>query len=130
MPRQAAPISAVLIHVADWREGLAWYRRAFPTAISINPIGEDWSCLEVDGVRIELVPADQKVSSGPAGTVVYWYADDFDERAACLQSIGAVLYRGPMEIENGWAMCQFRDPFGNLIGLRGPRTRTAGSQIG
>ena len=33
--------------------------------------------------------------------------------------LGATLYRGPMLIENALAMCQVKDPFGNLIGLRG-----------
>ena len=28
---------------------------------------------------------------------------------------------GPMDIENGQAMCQMTDTFGNLIGLRGPK---------
>ncbi|MDX8425330.1 VOC family protein, partial [Vibrio parahaemolyticus] len=38
------------------------------------------------------------------------------------EAIGASLYRGPMEIENGLSMCQLEDPFGNLIGLRGATT--------
>ena len=38
------------------------------------------------------------------------------ERFLCL---GATLYRGPIAIENELFMCQVKDPFGNLIGLRG-----------
>jgi predicted enzyme related to lactoylglutathione lyase len=121
MHRLTAPIAAVLIHVPNWREGLAWYRRAFPSAIPVESVADDWSCIAVDGVQIEVVPSDQMVSSGPPGSVVYWYADDFEARAARLKSIGAICYRGPMEIEGGWVIGQFRDPFGNLLGLRGPR---------
>ncbi|TOL44982.1 glyoxalase/bleomycin resistance/dioxygenase family protein, partial [Vibrio parahaemolyticus] len=41
---------------------------------------------------------------------------------AHFQKLGARLYRGPMEIEDGLSMCQVEDPFGNLIGLRGKTT--------
>jgi predicted enzyme related to lactoylglutathione lyase len=118
------PICAVLVHVADWRAGLAWYRRAFPAAKAVHPEGREWECIEVDGVQIEVVPADEKVPSGSAGTVVYWFTDDFDKRMGDLKSIGAILYRGPLQIEDGLTMCQFKDPFGNLIGIRGPRRVT------
>ena len=118
------PICAVLVHVDDWRAGLAWYRRAFPSGKTVNPDGGEWECIEVDGVQIEVVQADEKVPSGSAGTVVYWFTDDFDERVEYLKSIGAVLYRGPLEIEAGLTMCQFKDPFGNLVGIRGSRRAT------
>jgi predicted enzyme related to lactoylglutathione lyase len=121
MRQPTNPICAVLIHVTNWREGFAWYRPAFPTAKEVHPPGDDWMCLELDGTQIEIVPTDDKVTSGTAGTVVYWFTDDFHARMNYLQSIGAVLYRGPMEIEHGMAMCQFKDPFGNLLGIRGPQ---------
>jgi predicted enzyme related to lactoylglutathione lyase len=124
MRRPATPICAVLVHVPDWREGLAWYRRAFPSAKGIRPEEGEWECIEVDGVQIEVVPADEKVPSGSAGTVVYWFTDDFEQRVEDLKSIGAILYRGPLEIEDGLTMCQLKDPFGNLIGIRGPRRVT------
>jgi predicted enzyme related to lactoylglutathione lyase len=121
------PIAAVLVHAPDWRAGLAWYTRAFPSARPVRQPGQDWECIEVDGVAIEVVLADEKVPSGAAGTVVYWWADDFDARRAQLESLRAVLYRGPMEIEDGLVMCQFKDPFGNLLGVRGRRPPAAGS---
>ena len=60
-------------------------------------------------MRIEIVKADEKVSAGPSGTVVYWQ----------VENLAAKLYRGPMNIENGEAMCQVQDPWGSCIGLRG-----------
>lgn len=123
MQRSASPICAVLVHVADWRAGLAWYRRAFPSATVVQFPDSEWECIEVDGVQIEVVPADDKVGSGSAGTVVYWAAEDLDARLDYLRSVGAALYRGPLEIEGDMAMCQVKDPFGNLIGIRGPRRR-------
>ncbi len=123
MHRPAGPVCAILIHVPDWREGLAWYSRAFTEARLLDSTGDGWAGLDVGGVLLEVVPADHKVASGAAGTVVYWSAADFDARVAYLRSIGAELYRGPLAIEDGAFMCQLRDPFGNLLGVRGPRLR-------
>ncbi|MFO1414831.1 MAG: glyoxalase/bleomycin resistance/dioxygenase family protein [Burkholderiales bacterium] len=119
------PIAAVLIHVASPADALAWYARAFPDAVRgrVPDIGFDF--LALGGVRLEFVPADAKVPSGPAGTVVYWTVAHFDIALAHFEAVGATLYRGPLAIEDGQAMCQVRDPWGNCIGLRGPRTRSA-----
>jgi hypothetical protein len=55
-----AQIRAVLIHVSDVAEGLAWYQRAFPHAERkrLDALGFDY--LDVGGVSLELVPSDEK----------------------------------------------------------------------
>ncbi len=113
-------IVAVMVHVTDVEAGLNWYELAFPNAIRkriTDPI--EFVFLEVDGVMIEIVPADEKVANGAAGSVLYWKVDDFDVSLEHMQSVGATLYRGPKKIEFGQRMCQVRDPWGNCIGLRG-----------
>ncbi len=40
-------------------------------------------------------------------------------------SLGAQLYRGPMDLENGHRICQVLDPYGNSIGIRGRKNNTA-----
>ena len=70
-------------------------------------------------MRIEIVIADEKVSAGPSGTVVYWQVENIAASLAEFKNLGAMLYRGPMNIENGEAMCQVQDPWGNCIGLCG-----------
>ena len=60
------------------------------------------------------------VADVAAGSVVYWRVDNFDAALAHALSQGGTLYRGPMRIEAGLAMCQVRDPWGNCVGLRGP----------
>lgn len=119
-----SPIAAVLIHVpkADWRAALAWYQSAFPRAKRVRIEAQDFECLELDGVRLELVYADEKVASGAAGSVVYWRVADLDAALSHFNRLGAPLYRGPLKIEDGLWMCQVRDPWGNCIGLRGPRS--------
>ena len=115
---ESSPVVALLIHVADQDAGVAWYSRAFPMAVRRTD-KDGFVFLHIQGTAIEIVPADDKVSSGPAGSVVYWRVDDFNEALAHMQEQGAVLYRGPMQIEDGLRMCQVRDPWGNCIGLRG-----------
>ena len=113
------PIAAVLVHVPDVEAGLAWYHLAFPQATRCRLEAFDFTYLSIGSVNLEIVPADRLVGSGAAGSVVYWRVQDFDKTVAHLRSIGAELYRGPLQIENGLRMCQLRDPWGNCIGLRG-----------
>ena len=113
------PIAAVMIHVADPTAGLEWYEQAFAGAVRRLLPGSDFVFLEYGGVLLELVPVDAKVASGAAGSVVYWQVPDFSAALTHFQSLGAELYRGPLDIEDGQRMGQVRDPWGNLIGLRG-----------
>jgi len=69
------------------------------------------------------LPSDGKVDSGASGSVVYWSVDRFDAALRGFESAGAVLYRGPLRLDDAQGvqyMCQVRDPWGNCIGLRGP----------
>lgn len=114
-------IAAVLIPVPDVAAGRAWYLQAFPGAVMSTVPDMGFEYLAVGSTRIEIVPADEQVSNGAAGSVVYWRVPEFSVSLAHLVSVGAVLYRGPMKIEDDLWMCQVRDPWGNCIGLRGPR---------
>lgn len=109
-----------MIHVAEVEAGLNWYQHAFPAAVRRQLPEQDFEYLTLGEINLEIVPADGKVTSGAAGTVVYWQVADFDQTLHHLIRLGAVLYRGPMTIEDGQRMCQIRDPWGNCIGLRGP----------
>ena len=111
-------IAAVMIYANDWRQGLAWYHQAFPDATIVDVAEYDFQYLKLGNIDIEIVRADEKVSPGAAGTVVYWQTEDFDNRLSFLQGLGATLYRGPKVIEHRVRMCQLKDPFGNLMGIR------------
>ncbi|WP_228778535.1 MULTISPECIES: VOC family protein [unclassified Polaromonas] len=113
-------IAAVMVHVGNVAEAFTWYERAFPGAAHKRVAGQDFEYLSVGAVSLELVLSDAKVSSGASGSVVYWQVPDIETSLRHFQSIGATLYRGPVLIEEGQAMCQVRDPWGNCIGLRGP----------
>lgn len=116
--------SALLIHVPDVVAGLAWYQQAFPEATKIYLPEYDFTVLDLQGFYLEIVQADNKVGSGHGsgnkGTVLYWSVPAFETAVQHFIVLGAQLYRGPMAIEAGMVMCQLEDPFGNLLGLRGP----------
>jgi uncharacterized protein len=116
---QAQPITAVMIHVSSVSEALNWYQQLFPNAQRQRLVASDFEYLSIDGISLEFVPCDEKVASGPAGSVVYWFVSELNSALAHAQIIGAKLYRGPLYIENGYAICQVQDPWGNCVGLRG-----------
>jgi predicted enzyme related to lactoylglutathione lyase len=99
---------------------VAWYSRFFqvPAGIADDP---EWLFLPVGAVAIWFHRADSKVAQGAAGQVAYWEVPDFDLMLDRAISQGAILYRGPLDRGDGKFMCQVKDPFGNLIGLVGPR---------
>jgi len=109
---------ANLIHVGDVEKALRWYQKAFPEAIVAND--EGFTFLKIGGFSLELVPSDEKVSSGKSGSVTYWSVSDLRAEIERFRKLGADVYRGPMENGNDIGMCQVEDPWGNLIGLRGP----------
>lgn len=111
-------IPSILLHMGDWRTATDWYAQASPGARRVTPPTDDYGHLEMDGVVLEIVNADEKVASGPAGAVVYWAVEDLAAEVEWLESLGAVLYRGPLDIDDGERICQVRDPWGNCIGLR------------
>jgi predicted enzyme related to lactoylglutathione lyase len=112
--------AALLVHVRDWETGFSWYREAFPDAMVIELPDYGFRTLRVGSFTIEVVRSDEKVPSGKSGTVMYWAVEDLMDAIERFGRLGADIYRGPIQIENGLGMCQVADPFGNLIGLRGP----------
>ena len=73
----------------------------------------------MNGIQIEVVNADEKIGVGTFGLAVDWEVENFDEAMKHLIALGATLYRGPGKLEQRRRMCKLKDPFGNLIGLRG-----------
>ena len=109
-----------MIHVPDPKVGLEWYQKAFPEAKLVHLSNINFDLLDLNGIKIEVVQADEKVGSGTFGLAVDWEVESFDLAFKHLTGLGATLYRGPMNIEAGFRMCKLKDPFGNLLGLRGP----------
>lgn len=98
-----------------------WYSQFFEAEVSRSAEDTDFFLLRVGGVEVVFHPADDKGPSGVAGQVVYWQVEQLDAALDRALRLGAQLYRGPLLRTDGLWMCQVRDPFGNAIGLIGPR---------
>ena len=73
----------------------------FPAG-SQNQLPEfNFEFLELNGVQIEVVNADEKVGVDAFGIAVDWEVESFDEAFRHLTESGATLYRGPKKIEKG-----------------------------
>lgn len=106
-----------MVHVPNCTDGLDWYEKAFPDSIRLMEKNR-FEYLAIGDATLEIVPSDDKIRSGTAGTVVYWHTNDFEKRLEYLLSIGATLFRGPLLLDHGLKMCQVLDPFGNAFGIR------------
>lgn len=98
-----------------------WYAQFFDTEVIRSTQADDFFLLQVGSVEVVFHPADEKGPSGVAGQVVYWQVDNLDAALQRALRLGAQLYRGPLDRLDGTWMCQVKDPFGNVIGLVGPR---------
>ena len=106
--------------VPDRRAAADWYARLFDVPVSCLEDPEHFY-LRVGAQEIWFLKADEKSSAGTGGQVAYWQVDDFEGTLARAQEMGAVLHRGPLDRQDGFFMCQVRDPFGCAIGLIGPK---------
>jgi predicted enzyme related to lactoylglutathione lyase len=113
-------VAEIMYFVADRRAAAEWYSNLFGIEITYLENPEHFF-IQVGEQEVWFHQSDSKVPSGAAGHVAYGRVTDFDrvlERAILL---GAQLYRGPLDRQDGTYMCQVKDLDGNLIGLIGPR---------
>ena len=98
-----------------------WYAQFFETEVIRSAEAADFFLLRVAGVEVVFHPADDKSPTGVAGQLVYWQVENLDAALERALRLGAQLYRSPLKrLDQQW-MCQVRDPFGNAIGMIGPR---------
>ena len=113
-------VSEVMYFVADRRAAADWYSKLFDLEITWLENPEHFF-IRVGAQDLWFHQADDKVPSGAAGHVAYWQVIDFDAALARATQLGATLYRGPLDREDGTYMCQVKDLDGNLIGLIGSK---------
>ncbi|MEN0057914.1 MAG: VOC family protein [Bdellovibrio sp.] len=112
-------VHSVMFHVDDTKKACDWYSRL----LGIEPVYllEEFPVLRIGSTEICFHRADAKVATGKAGVVTYWRVPSFSKAVANAESLGGVIHRGPLDIEDGQTICQILDPFGNLFGLAGPK---------
>jgi predicted enzyme related to lactoylglutathione lyase len=114
------PPGNVFYFVEDLAGATGWYGARLGVEPTVR--AQQLVMFDVAGIRLTLHEADEFNQPGPSGTVVYWTVDDVDATVARWSRHGASAHRGPKTIMTGERLCQMRDPFGNLFGLRQPPT--------
>jgi predicted enzyme related to lactoylglutathione lyase len=114
-------VSEVMYFVADRRAAAAWYSNLFDTEITWLEDPEHFF-IRIGNQDVWFHDSDSKVPSGAAGHVAYWQVTDFDAVLERATKLGAQLYRGPLDRQDGTYMCQVKDLDGNLIGFIGSRS--------
>ena len=108
----------VLMFVPSVRTAAEWYAKTLQLPATF--LDENFAIIRVGAAQLCFHLADSKVPAGRAGQVAYWRVASLADASARFANSGARLYRGPLNIGEGVGICQFADPFGNLIGLMGP----------
>jgi len=117
---ESSRLDGVMYIVTDPNAARQWYGHLFQTEIRFMEAFQ-FEYLLVGGCVMEFLEADHKNQPGTSGQVAYWLVPDFEAFLERACSLGASVYRGPINIEDGRQMAQLLDPFGNIIGVRGGR---------
>jgi uncharacterized protein len=113
-------VAEIMYFVPDPRTAAEWYSNLFGIKITVLDNSDNFF-IQVGNQEVWFHQADSKVPSGAAGHVAYWQVDDFDAVLERAMQLGAMLYRGPLDRQDGSYMCQVKDPYGNLIGFIGSK---------
>lgn len=118
-----SPIRAVMFFVDDQLAAARWYREH---VLGGGDIIEDegYVFIERGGVEVGFHPSDTTKNPQGASVVAYFSTSRLDAQREALIAAGATPLRGPLDITDERAICQLIDPFGNVLGLDGPRSRS------
>ena len=117
---QLNSVSSLLMFVTSVEQSADWYGKALERApIQVD---ERFALFRIGVQELGLHLADMKSPLSTGGTVPYWWVDNFNGCVDHFVSLGATVYRGPIDIPNRRRICQLLDPFGNVLGIEGPDT--------
>ena len=112
----------VVMFVPAVRAAAAWYSSAL--GLPIACLDDNFGYIRVGSSQLCFHVEDEKADAGHRGQVAYWRVSSLEETRVLLERAGAKLYRGPLGMGNGEAICQMLDSFGNLLGLIGKQGGT------
>lgn len=118
-------VAEIMYFVPDRLAAAKWYSDLFDTEITFLADPEHFF-IQVGNQEVWFSQADSKVPSGAVGQVAYWEVEDFDAVLERAVQLGAKLYRGPLDRQDGTYMCQVQDPYQNLLGFFGLSRRSQG----
>ena len=113
-------MATVSYFAADWAAARDWYTRL----IGAEPyfLREGYAEWRLGDRQAELGLIDARfrapeVTTGPAGSVLYWHVDDVDATLARLMELGASVHEPARDRGQGFVTATVVDPFGNLLGV-------------
>jgi predicted enzyme related to lactoylglutathione lyase len=111
-------VAAVWLAVTDMRRAVAFYGDTLGLAVTQHD--DDWSEIEVDGLRIGLNGREEESPSGDGGAVVAFAPDgELEDEVRRLEQAG-VTFSGAVS-EHAWGrIVPFKDPDGNDLQLYSP----------
>lgn len=86
-------------------------------------------CLEFNGVGLEIVPSDEKVSSSATGAVPYWAIDDLDESLAHVLAVRPRFIVG-LVASKAASRCAWCATHGETAGRAGSEPATGAGTVG
>ena len=104
-------------------ESAKWYEQFLQLSQDkAEAILGQFALIRISKIEFCFHKADEKSPVSTGGCVAYWEVDSLDETIQRAIECGGEIYRGPIQIHNEprWIV-QIKDPFGNVIGVEGPR---------
>jgi predicted enzyme related to lactoylglutathione lyase len=110
-----------MLFAADTHAVAEWWAAAFGcTRLEVEPhVQGDFVSFDAAGVEVGVHAADPELNPPGGSPVVYFAVPSVDAARRQLLALGATPHCGPLAVGADRAICQLRDPFGNVFGLDG-----------
>lgn len=95
-------------------------RDFYSSLFEISPFEDEEAFVSflINGVSLDLCLEDLKNPSSVGGSVGYWLVEDLDKLIQKALSLGASVYRGPIDVlVTGRRIIQIQDPVGGIMGF-------------
>ena len=115
MEKQKISFRTCLLFVRDVHKSKEFYRKL----LNRDPVEdlENFTSFDLEGTFLNLHPVDSKSPFSEGGSVGYFCVERLDVWTERAVTLGAQIWRGPLQTGTGWSIVQIKDPFGNIIGF-------------
>ena len=113
-------IITALMFVKNVKKSCTFYEKLFEAkAIESS---DKFCSFKFESTYLNFHLQDKQSPISKGGSVPYLEPEDFNQFYKRALSLGMKAYRGPLFVEEtGRTICQFEDPFKNIIGIEGIR---------
>ncbi len=116
-PHPLIALDHIRLMVKNLEQSKNWYSKL----LGVSPLLDtpDYVEFRVGQCGLAMSLSDEKSPYSTGGQVAYWRVQEIRKAISFFTAHGAIIFRGPLNIGNGEAICQVGDPFGNVVGLIG-----------